>query len=119
MVAVAAANKYTYVELNTQLTDITDAEWLATSVGQFPTQANLQTAAAALTAEATTFAAGTALLDMGERVYWGVDGAESEQIVFALVMNPSLTSDRTAYFVCVKDSTGTVPGGVDVVRGAF
>jgi hypothetical protein len=63
------------------------------------------------------YAEGLVLRDMGERVYWGVEGGDSEIVVFALVLDQSSTGTGQASYVLLQDKTNS--NEVFVSRGGF
>ncbi len=85
------------------------------NVAMFPTESALLTAVS--NASSGSYSEGLVLRDMGERVYWGVEGGDSEVVVFALVLDQSSTGTGQASYVLLQDKTNT--NLVYVSRGGF
>jgi hypothetical protein len=86
------------------------------NVALFPSQTALLAAVA--NASSGDYAEGLVLRDMGERLYWGVQGEDSEMVVFGLALDQSTTgSSFQAQYVLLQDKTNT--NQCYISRGGF
>jgi hypothetical protein len=98
--------------------DGSGAVFTAPSVITFPTLLALQGALNALSAASDATVSGlVAVKDMGKRIFMGVEGEDSEMVVFSLVQIIQGGDLDFVGYVCVKDVTDTLE--VDVGRGAW
>jgi hypothetical protein len=119
LVTVASTSLYKYSDIQTAV-DAKDAEYVAHSVILIPSQSDLEDLSFTATAADSAVGANVALKDMGERVYIGVAGGDSEQIVFALVQKQGANASGVPAYVCVQNNVPSEGGpSVTVVRGGF
>lgn len=98
--------------------DGSGAVFTAPSVLTFPSMTALQGCLNALSAVVdATSSQQVALQDMAKRIFLGVEGEDSEMVVFSLVK--VIQGDNMDFmgYVCLKDVTGTLD--VDAGRGAW
>ena len=113
----ATTDVYTYAQIAAAVSG-QSALFVAPSVIELPSAAALASAITALeTAGSATLSANLALKDMGERVYIGVAGAESEQVVLAKVLQQGTVATGVAVYVVLQDNSGVMD--VTVSRGGF
>jgi hypothetical protein len=112
----AGSDVYTYAAIQTAVA-ANSGSFLSESMVLFPTLANLTTAlGVAITSSSSD---DTALLDMGARLFMGLEGGDSELVVFGLVKVIQGTNSDAGLvgYVCLQDETSTLD--VEVSRGAF
>ncbi len=98
--------------------DGSGAVFTNTSVYTFPTMTDLQGCLNALANDSDiTINSLVAVRDMGKRIYLGVEGQESEMVVFALVQVIQGGGLDTVGYVCVQDVTDTLEA--EVALGAY
>ena len=98
--------------------DGSGAVFTAPSVINFPSLVALQGALNALSnASDATSTAQVALKDMGKRIFMGVEGEDSEMVVFGLAQVIQGSNLDFVGYVCLKDVTNTLD--VDAGRGAW
>ncbi len=112
----AGSAVYTYAAIQTAVA-ANSGSFLSESMVQFPTVSDLTTALGAAIDQGTTD--DTALLDMGARLFMGVEGGDSQLVVFGLVkvIQGENADAGLVGYVCLQDETSTLD--VDVSRGAF
>jgi hypothetical protein len=110
------ASVYTYAAIETAVA-ANSGSFLSESMVQFPTLSDLTTALNAVSPQGTS--SDTAMLDMGARLFMGVEGGDSELVVFGLVKVIQGTNSDAGLvgYVCLQDETST--RDVDVSRGAW
>jgi hypothetical protein len=110
------ADVYTYAAIQTAVA-ANSGSFLGESMVLFPESSNLITALGAIVSQSTS--SDTAMLDMGARLFMGVEGADSELVVFGLVKVIQGTNADAALvgYVCLQDETSTLDVGVS--RGAW
>lgn len=111
----ATTDVYTYAQIETAAAG---ALFISNSLIQFTSNTALASGITAIeTAASATLPANLALKDMGERVYWGVGGAESEQVIFTSVLQQGSVASGVPVYVVLQDNSGVMD--VTVSRGAF
>jgi hypothetical protein len=113
MVTVASTDYFTLADIQSAATS-EDGVFSGKSILTFASHTDLTNFLGL--AASGTYDSGVAVKDMGERIYVGVAGEDSEQAVFALVMLQGASIGYPAY-VCLQDNTATAD--VTVVRGGF
>jgi hypothetical protein len=106
----------TYAAIQTAVA-ANNGSFLSESMVLFPTLANLTSALGAVTTESTS--SDTAMLDMGARLFMGVEGGDSQLVVFGLVklIQGSGADAGLVAYACMQDETSTI--NVGVARGAW
>jgi hypothetical protein len=98
--------------------DGSGAVFTAPTVLSFPSMTALQGALNALNnASDATTSGQVALQDMGKRIFMGVEGEDSEMVVFGLAQVIQGSNMDFVGYVCLKDVTNTLD--VDTGRGAW
>jgi hypothetical protein len=108
------AGVYTYSAIQTAV-NANSGSFLSESMVLFPELTDLETALGALTSNITN--SDTAMLDMGARLFMGLEGGDSELVVFGLVKVIQGDSLDVIGYVCLQDETSTID--VEVGRGAW
>ncbi len=113
---------FTYSAIQTAVA-ANNGSFLSESMVMFPTVFDLSSALVAASSQATTN--DTAMLDMGARLFMGVEGGDSQLVVFGLVkLIQGIGADAgLVAYACMQDETSTIIGEggtlVGVARGAW
>ena len=117
------ADVYSYEAIQTAVGS--NGSFLSESMVLFPELSDLTTALGALIVTQST-SSQTALLDMGARLFMGLEGGDSEMVVFGLVkvIQGSGADAGVVGYVCFQDTTSTLSYGegnygIAVGRGAL
>lgn len=107
---------YTHSALSTAIA-ANNGRFMSESMVLFPQLSDLTAALGATVTQSTS--SDTAMLDMGARLFMGLEGGESELVVLGLVKVIQGTNADTGLvgYVCLQDETSTIEVGV--ARGAW
>ena len=112
----ATADFWSYETIQTYA-DGSGATFTSANVITFPTLEALQGCLNAMVLNPDDTTSQVGVRDMGKRLYMGVEGEDSEMVVFALgQVIQGDNQDNVVYF-CVQDVTNTI--SVDIGRGAW
>lgn len=107
---------YTHSALSTAIA-ANNGRFMSESMVLFPQLSDLTAALGATVTQSTS--SDTAMLDMGARLFMGLEGGESELVVLGLVKVIQGTNADAGLvgYVCLQDETSTIEVGV--ARGAW